>query len=87
MIVPNTELFMSTLVCLEKLYMWFYWEELNALLMHLSMLSPTPQVWGGWGFDLTSNQFPHGPGAEIGNQIRHLFPHAEVRKIDFVYCL
>ena len=53
--------------------------------MHLSMLSPTPQVRAGWGFDLTSNQFPH-PGAEIGDQIPHLSPHSEVRKIgDLTY--
>ena len=49
-------------------------------IMHLSMLSPTPPVQGGWGFDLTNNQSPH-LGAEMGDQVPQLSPHAEVRKI------
>ena len=43
-------------------------------------VKPYPPVWGGWGFDLTSNQSPY-PGAEMGDQIPQLSPHTEVRKI------
>ena len=32
------------------------------------MLSPTPQVWAGWRFDLLCNQIPY-PRAKIYDQI------------------
>ena len=36
--------------------------------MHLSMLSPTPPVRGGWGFDQVESQIPL-PGGELSGQI------------------
>ena len=47
-----------------------WWALIISIVMDLSMLNH-PQVRTGWGFDLTSNQFPR-PAAEFGDQIAHI---------------